>query len=145
MDANADIEWVPKGWHSNEPEITEADMDQYDHEMEEWYATPEGQQFLAEEGEREAERKRRVANPDRLSKRVDPKDMPLLFAQAVQRIYDRTSSPCRMKEAGEDAGMDSDEYCVACAFAIVQGLIVHPTHPDDPDLEAPYYFMPGVG
>ena len=105
--------WVP----------TQEDLDETDADMKAWEESPEGQAFAAEVVEREAQR----LDPNRLSNRVEFKELPLLFAQAVQSIYDETGKPCRLKEAGLRAGMDSDEYIVAAAFAHNQGLVRHPT------------------
>ena len=134
--------WWPKDDLGPITEEEMAEMEKSEREYAEWEATPEGQEFLAE---RAAVKAARDANPNRLSKHVEPKNMPLIYAQGVQRVYDRTGEPCTLKEGGIEAGMDSDEYVIAAAFAINQGLIVHPTHPVDPNLEAPYLMMPGVG
>jgi hypothetical protein len=124
------------------PEFTDEELIESEREYQEWVATSEGQEVVAE---LDAERKAKEANPDRLSRRVDTVDMPMLFARAVQAIWDETGQPCRLYEAGERAGMDNDEYIVAGALAKVSGLVRHPRHPDDPTLEAVNYFVPGVG
>lgn len=103
--------------------ITQEDLDEAAADMAEWDASPEGQAWAAQY---EAERAQRQSNPDRLSNRVEFNDLPLLFAQAVQSIFDETQQPCRMEEAGERAGMDSDEYIVACALAHLRCMIEHP-------------------
>lgn len=131
--------WRPKDESFDLPvDDTDFDYEALDHDIKAWEESPEGLAEIARLEERRA-------NPNRLSKRVEPEDMPMLFARAVQRIWDRIGMPCTLKDGGLEAGMDSDEYVLAAAFAINQGLIRHPTHPEDDSLEAPYLFEPGVG
>jgi hypothetical protein len=139
------IYWQPKGAHFNDPPITEADMEETAREIAEWERSPEGQAFLADEELHKAERMQRASDPNRLSNRVDQKDLPMHFARAVQRIWDAFGTPCTLREAGTAAHMDGDEYVIAAAFALSQGLVRHPTHPDYPDYEAPSLFEPCIG
>lgn len=121
---------------------TQEEIDETTAEMEAWEQTPEGKAFAIEEEARQVERRARAADPNRLTNRHDVKDFPLFFAQAVQAIWDETGKPCRLREAGNRAGMDADEYIMAAAFARNSGLVRMPIRDG---MVCMTLFEPGVG
>jgi hypothetical protein len=51
-------------------------------------------------------------------------DLAVRFARALWDLVDETGQPQPLRAIGERAGLGPDQYVVACAIAVVRGLVI---------------------